>query len=159
MSISANNIVRSVMPYSKFESARNVVSSTFTCNQGDLIAFDTTNHVLKVVASEITDSPNFLGVSPVKIVNGKIASPYNTDVVASQAVQDLKGPVAGVVALLILKTADALNPGQKVYLDPASGAQNVTATAGTSPIGIYQGPAIASAVAGQQIEVYIEANY
>lgn len=149
-----NSIVRDVAPKSVFESAKNVIGSSTSFNQGDLLFLDTTNHLLKPAALE-SDSANFMGVAVVTVVNGKIASPYNTDVVASQSVQDVKGPVVGVIAKCVLKTGDSISPGQLVGLYPTLSPRGVSVTVTTSAIGIYQGPAIASAAAGTEIEVYI----
>jgi hypothetical protein len=149
-----NKIVRSVAPKSLFESAQALVDSTISWNQGDLIYLDTTNHLLKVVTAE-TQSANFMGVARVTIVSGKIASPYNTDVVASQSIADVPGPQVGVVAKLVLKTGDSLAPGQQVGLYPAAGTRGVSSTITTNAVGVYQGPTIASATAGQEIEVYL----
>ena len=149
-----NNITRMVAPKSIFESAINVISSSVSFNQGDLLVFDDTNNVLKKPAAE-TEGATFLGVARVTIVNGKLASPYNTDVVASQSISDIPGPQYGVVAKLVLKTGDSIAPGDKVYLDPATGTTGVTVTAGTKPIGIYQGKTLSSVAAGTLIEVLI----
>ena len=148
-----NTITRAVAPKSAFESAKNVISSAVSFNQGDLLVLDTTTHLLKVAALE-ADGANFQGVAVVTVVSGKIASPYNTDVVASQSVQDVAGPVVGVVVKAILKTGEALNSGGLVYLDPATGTRGVAAS-GTKPVGVYQGAVISSAAAGQEIEIYI----
>lgn len=148
-----NTIVRSVAPKSLFESARAVITAAVSFNQGDLLVFDDTNNRLKVPAAEAEGS-TFLGVARVTIVNGKLASPYSTDVQASQAIQDIPGPVYGVVAKCVLKTGDTIAPGDSVFLDPATGTRGVTVT-GTKAIGVYQGKAIAGAAAGTEIEVLI----
>lgn len=149
-----NNITRSVNPKSLFESARYVIDSTISFNQGDFLYLDTVNHLLKVCTLE-TQSANFQGVARVTIVNGKIASPYNTDVVASQAIADIPGPLAGVVVKAVLKTGDSLNPGQSVGLYPTAGTRGVSSTITTNAIGVYQGPAIATAAAGTEVEIYL----
>lgn len=149
-----NTIVRTLAPVSVFDSAKNLISSAISFNQGDLLFLDTTNHLLKVAAAE-TDSANFMGVARVTVVNGKIASPYNTDVVASQAVQDVPGPIVGVVAKCVLKTGDSLAPGQLVGLYPTAGTNGVSSTVTTNAIGVYQGPAIATAAAGTEVEIFI----
>lgn len=152
-----NNITRSVAPKSVFESALNVISSSVSFNQGDLLVFDDTNNVLKKPALE-TEGNTFLGVAPVTVVSGKIASPYNTDVVASQAVQDVAGPKFGVVAKLTLKTGITIAPGDLIYLDPATGTDGVTNT-GTKAIGVYQGAAITTSAAGTKVEVLLGARF
>lgn len=150
MSISQNLITRSIAPNSIFESAINQIKNTTTFNQGDLLVFDATNHVLKVPAAE-SEASTFLGISRCAIVNGKLPSPYNTSVVGSQGVSDIPGPQFGVVAKSILKTGSTLNPGDSVYLDPVSGAQNIAAS-GTKPVGVYVGQAIAGSPAGLYVE-------
>lgn len=148
-----NKITRSVNPKSVFESAQSLVDATISWNQGDLLYLDSTAHLLKPVTAE-TQSADFMGVARQTIVLGKVASPYNTDVVASQAISDIAGPQTGVVAKVILKTGDTIAPGQVVGLDPASGFRNVSVTVTTVPVGVYQGPAITTAPAGTEIEVY-----
>lgn len=148
-----NKIVREVAPKSLFPSAQALIDSTTSWAQGDLIVLDITTHKLKKAALE-TDSANFQGIAVQTIVSGKVASPYNTDVVASQAITDIAGPMVGVVAKVVLKTGDALNAGAPVYLDPASGSRNVQSL-GTTIVGYYQGATIASATAGQEIEVML----
>lgn len=148
-----NKITRTVNQKSLFESAKALVDATISWNQGDLIYLDTTNHLLKAVTAE-TQSADFMGVARQTIVNGKVASPYNTDVVASQAIADIAGPVTGVIAKVILKTGDSINPGQFVGLDPASGTRNVSVTITTNAVGVYQGPALTTVAAGTEIEVY-----
>lgn len=149
-----NKIVRSVNPSSAFESAIAMISSSVSFNQGDLIVLDASTHLLKAQSAE-TDSANFMGVSRVTIVSGKVASPYNTDVVASQAISDIPGPQVGVVMKCVLKTGDSLNPGQVVGLYPAAGSRGVSSTVTTNAIGVYQGALISGSAAGLEIEVYI----
>ncbi|HCW07033.1 MAG TPA: hypothetical protein DGG95_06675 [Cytophagales bacterium] len=152
-----NNITRSIAPKSVFESALSVISSAVSFNQGDLLVFDDTNNLLKKPAAE-TEGNTFLGVAPVTVVSGKIASPYNTDVVASQAVQDVQGPKFGVVAKLTLKTGITINPGDLIYLDPGTGTDGVTNT-GTKAIGVYQGSAITTSAAGTKVEVLLGSRF
>jgi hypothetical protein len=149
-----NKITRSVAPKSMFESAQAVISSAVSFEQGDLLVFDDATNLLKVPTLESQGS-TFLGIAKVTIVSGKLAGPYTgTAVDAASAISDIPGPVYGVIAKVIAKTGDAFNPGDSVYLDPASGTRNVQA-AGTKVIGLYQGAAVASASAGQEIEVLL----
>lgn len=159
MSTSKNNIVRSVAPKSLFESAKPVLSSAVDYNQGDLIAFDTSSKILKAVSST-ADAGNLLGVARQKVVDGVVQSPYVTAVDASVAIEDMAGPVYGVVASLTLKTGDAFNPGDKVYI-VASDPQTVTVTdpGDGKNVGIFQGSAVASASAGQTGDVLVGARY
>jgi hypothetical protein len=153
-----NKIVRSVAPKTIFADAYALTSTTADFEQCDLMVYDaTTKKIIKPAAE--ADCATFLGVAQVAVVDGKIKSPYQgTAVDAAQAIGALPGPVYGVEVKLVLKTGDALNPGDLVYADPASGARHVQA-AGTKAIGVYQGAAIASAVAGQEIIVLVGARY
>lgn len=149
-----NTIVRSVAPKSLFESALNVINNALTFDQGDLLVFDDTTNLLKRPTVE-TQGSTFCGIAAVSIVNGKLPSPYNTDVVASQGIHDIPGPIYGVVALLVLKTGDSINPGDDVFIDIATGNRGVTSTPGTKSIGLYQGKAITGSAAGLEIPVLI----
>lgn len=149
-----NKITRTINPKSVFEDAKNVIDSTISFNQGDLMYFDAVNNLIKTVTAE-TQSANFVGVARVTVVSGKLASPYNTDVVASQAIASIPGPQTGVIMKCVLKTGDSINPGDLVGLDPATGTRGVSVTITTNSIGIYQGPAIATAAAGTEVEIYL----
>jgi hypothetical protein len=148
-----NRITRSNRPLSIFEGAKVVIGASTSFNQGDLLIFDAGDATIKHAAVE-ADGAGFVGIATTTVVNGKVASPYNTDVVASQAVSEIAGPVHGVTAKLVLKTGDALAPGALVYLNPAAGAYHVQA-AGTKAIGVMVGPAVVSAVAGQEVEILL----
>jgi hypothetical protein len=134
-----NTIVRSVRPSSVFESAKNVISSAVSLNQGDLVCLK--SNLLARPTSE-GDGQYFLGIQRETIVSGVIPSPYNSDVTASQAVADIPGPQFGVIALLHLKPSDTLNPGDPVYLYPTLTSNRGVQAAGTKIIGTYQGPAV-----------------
>lgn len=153
-----NHIKRSVAPRSSFEDAKNVIGSSTTFNQGDHLVLDTVTHLIKRPAAE-TDSATYLGISRVSIVDGKVAQPYTTDVDASQAIVEVPGPQSGVVATFEAKAGDAFPPGVRVGLDPANLNRGVSSTITTRAVGIYQGPNIASATAGQLIEVLVSDNY
>ena len=62
------------------------------------------------------------------LIIGTMASPYSTSNDAAVGFGELPGPRYGSVHDLILKTADAFNPGDKVY--PGADAQTVTSVAG-----------------------------
>jgi hypothetical protein len=159
MSKGRNNIIRSFGQKSLFDAAQNVHNSTTTYNQGDLLCFDTTNKVLKTLTAE-TDAATFCGVAVETVVNGKTQSPYTSDVDASAAAQlgALPGPAYNVITKQTSKTGDAWTPGCAVYAAPTVDKDAVSIT-GTKQIGIYQGPTIASAAAGQQVEVKLGARY
>lgn len=151
-----NRITRTVAPKSIFESAISVISSAVSFDQGDLLVFDDTNNRLKKPTAEAEGS-TFVGIAQCSISSGKLLTPYVTDVDAAQAISDIPGPVYGVIAKLVLKTGDSINPGDDVYLDPASGSYHVSVT-GTKSIGLYQGGALSSVAAGTQIEVLLGAR-
>lgn len=138
---------------SLFPSAINVIDSTVSFEQGDLLVFDDTANLLKVPAAE-AEGETFLGIAECTVIDGKLATPYQgTAVDDANAISDIPGPAYGVVAKLISKTGDAWNPGDLAYLDPATGTAGVTSAGGTKAIGVYEGPAIATAVAGQTVEI------
>ena len=153
-----NRIVRTVNQNSIFEDATNMIDSSSTFNQGDLLCF-AGNKIRASTAGDLGDT--FVGISRVSVVNGVLKQPYTTDVSANTGKSEIAGPVYGVVAKLVLKTGDALNPGQAVCLNPADGAYHVTSVPPVNgvAIGIYQGPVIAAATAGQEIEVHLGCCY
>jgi hypothetical protein len=154
-----NTIVREVGRKSIFESAINVISSAVSINQGDLVVFDDTANLLKLPSAE-TEGSTFLGVMMVSIASGKLIGPYTgiPDAVTTAGINDVPGPAYGVVAKCVAKTGIALAPGDSIYLDPATGTRGVTNT-GTKIIGIYQGATVASASAGQEIEVLLGSRH
>lgn len=154
-----NRIVREDVKRSLFPSAIALTTSSISYNQGDLLMLDTTAHTIRKVTTG-DQGAWFMGIAEVTIASGKLAFPYVTDVDASIAISDIPGPVIGVVAKLVLKTSDSINPGAPVYLNVAAGAYHVTATAamGDIVVGYYQGPALTSVAAGTQIEVKLLAN-
>jgi hypothetical protein len=152
-----NRIVRTISGNTRFPSAVKDISASSTWNQGDLLIWDSSAHIIRLPVSE-AEGASMLGISQQTLVAGKLPIPYVTDVDASRAITDIPGPQFGVVASLVLKTGDALNPGDLVYLNPADGAYHVQA-AGTKAIGLYAGAAIASAFAGQLIEVLVGCRF
>ena len=136
---------------SLFPSALKVIDATVSFNQGDLLVFDDTNTRLKVPVAEAEGS-TFLGIAEVTVVLGKLATPYlGTAVDAANAISDIPGPAYSVIAKLVLKTGITINPGDPIFLDPATGVAGVTNT-GTKQIGTYQGAAITTAPAGTIVE-------
>jgi hypothetical protein len=155
--IAQNNIVREVAPKSLFESALPVLSSAVTFNQGDLIAFDNTNKVLKAVTGT-GDGAQILGVAPNTVVNGLMPSPVQgTAVDGSAAIEDMAGPIYGVVAFFKATAGDAWNPGDPAYI--GADAQTVTSVAGGSSIGVYQGKAVASAASGTNLDILVGCRF
>ena len=157
-SASKNRIVRADGEKRVFPTAEGLVAATTTYDQGDLLIFDDSlNHIRKPTLE--TEGNTFIGVSVQSVVLGIPKSPYVTDVDASAAAIALAAPSYGVVARLVAKTGAAFNPGDLVFLDPATGAAGVT-SAGTKAIGIYIGSlVIAVATAGQEIECRIGARH
>ena len=151
-----NNLKLELSRKSMFDHAAAVLSAAVNINQGDMVTFDDTLNILKPMVAG--DEANMLGISPVTIVAGKMASPYSTSNDAAVGFGELPGPRYGSVHDLILKTADAFNPGDKVY--PGADAQTVTSVAGLLlQIGVYQGVAVASATAGQTGPVLVGARF
>ena len=151
-----NTAVRGISK-SIFMDAKAVITSAVSINQGDLVVFNDTSNILALPAAE-ADGLTFLGVMPVTIVSGHMKDVYVTDVDASVAITSIPGPQYGAEFKVILKTGDSINPGDLVYLDPATGTRGVTVT-GTKAIGIYTGKAIASAAAGTEIICLIGARH
>lgn len=138
---------------SLFPSALDLISSASTFDQGDLLCLDTSTHRIRRYSAE-TDGEFACGISRATIVSGVMKSAYTTDVDASAGISDIPGPVYGLVAKLVLKTGDSINPGDLVYWD----ADQRVAASGTKAIGIMQGKAVSSAAAGTQIEVLLGAR-
>lgn len=154
-----NNIVRSVAPKSLFESAKAVISSAVSYNQGDLLYFDDAANLIKPVAAT-ANAETILGVAKQTIVSGKVVSPYSgTAVDAAQALEDLAGPVYGVVASLKLKAGDSFAPGDKVYVT-VTDAQTVTVTdpGDGFHVGIFQSAAV-TAVSGSKGDILVGARF
>jgi hypothetical protein len=149
MTTAYNNLVRGA-PRSVFESAKNVVDSTTTVNQGDLCSLNSVTLMVQPVSAS-TDAPFFVGVAKQTLINGKVKSPYiGTAVDAAQAIEDVAGPGFGAIYELTMKTGDAFPVACAVYL--TGDAQILTSVdPGTHDhVGIYQGPAVAVAAAGQK---------
>jgi len=150
-----NNITREVARKSVFPDATDLTSAAVSYDQGDLLCLKA-GLVQRSTAD--ADTANALGVAVVKVVDGKLAGPYDglTDVDAAQASGRITGPVYGVVCKFTLTTSDAFNPGDAVYHD-VSDPQTVTITqgAGAESVGVFVGPAVASAAAGEQGEVHV----
>lgn len=158
---SKNRIVRSIAPKSLFEEASAVVGSSTTFNQGDLLYFDTSTHTLKRLTSE-ANAATFCGIARIGITNGVPNSPYQG--LASQPSEArgaLPGPQYGIIVALVLKSGNALNPGDSVYADPVDSNFGVQ-TNGTKIIGIYQGTPALGSVTGDgvsTVEVLLGARY
>lgn len=153
-----SRIVLSMAPKEVFEDLQGKVAATTTYYTGDLLCWDSTNHIVYLPSSE-TNGSTFLGISDVSVVSGTIKQTYTGTDVSSVPSYEIKGPTYGVYAQLTLKTGDSLAIGDYVYLDPASGTSNVQAS-GTKPIGIYVGnAAVSSAAAGTQVVCLLGARF
>lgn len=148
MSTAKNNVIKAGKK-SLFDDATNVITSAVSFKQGDLLAYDATNDRLKAVAAD-ADSATLVGVARCTVVSGKLQSPYSTATDAAEAAGAIVGPEYGGVYELIMKTGDVFNPGDLIYVtaDPQT-VTSVDAGAGSDVIGVYQGPVVASAAAGQ----------
>ena len=152
-----NNIKRSVKPATIFPSAKALVDSSVSFNQGDLIAL--VSGKLKAVALD-ADTQTFLGVATVTVVSGKLASPYVTAVDASQGTPDIPGPVFGVVANFKLKSGDTFTEGAVVYPYGAGDAQTISSSSNSGaryPIGIFAGATV-TAGSSSTGDVYVGVN-
>ena len=137
--VAKNRIVRQVAPISVFEDATALVSSAISWNQGDLLYLDTTNKLLKPIASD-ANAATACGIARQTIVSGKLSPVYQgTAVDSAVAIEALAGPQAGVIAKLKLKSGDAFTSGCNVYY--GGDAQTVSVT-GTNIVGIFQDAAI-----------------
>lgn len=157
-SVAMNTIIREVAPNQIFSDMKSLIPSTATWNQGDLLMFDPVNYVVNRLPSEAS-AATFLGISTVTVSGGNVVSPYSTANNAAIAVPSLNGPMFGVVALAICQTGTTLHGGDPIYADPTVDAGQGVAATGTKIVGVYQGAAVASTVAGQQIEVLFGARY
>jgi hypothetical protein len=145
---------------SLIESGLPFASTATNFNQGDLCYLDTSNHIINVVSST-AHSLTFLGIAPCGVTKGILQGPYDGLSSASQAIQDFQGPVYAVVGSMKAVSGDALHPGDKMYLANGQDAATLTVTdpGDANYVGIYVGPTIASATAGQSIQVKIGCRY
>lgn len=148
-----NRVYRSDNPFHIFPGAKGGLDATVNWQQGDLLYIDTSAHLIKVVAAT-GNAATFLGIANNTVVAGKLQNPYGTLTLtaAAEAIADIEGPVAGIVALMILKTGDTFNFGSHVYLADGQNSQTVTSVdpGDGNYIGTFQGTAVASAAAGQE---------
>lgn len=156
-----NTIVRSPAPYAPIEDMKNFLTTSLTFNQGDLLALDTTNHCVKVIAAD-GDTAAFIGVAMQSIKNGLLSSPYTTSVDSNQGQTNFVGPMAGVEATCILNSGDTFHPGDKVYPIGASGGTQTVSTSSNSsarkPCGYYMGAQV-TATSGSTGPIRLEAQF
>lgn len=153
-----NTEVKIIAPKQIMPDAKPVVSSATNFAQGDILILDTSTHLLRAPTAE-GECSACMGIAAIDVSNGKPLSPYTgTAVDAAAAVPALDGPIYGNTFKMLAKGSDAFNPGDMVYAYIAGGTRYVSSS-GTKAIGVYQGAAIASAVAGQEIECLIGARF
>jgi len=153
-----NTEVKIISPKQIIADAKPIVDSSVSFAQGDILILDTSTHLLRAPTAEAECSA-FIGIAALDISSGKPLSPYiGTAVDAALAVPALDGPLYGNTYKMVAKTGDAFYPGDMVYAHIATGARGVSVS-GTKAIGVYQGKAIASAAAGQEIECLIGARF
>lgn len=162
-SLSVDNIVRGGPGRSIFEDGKAAVGTGSTWNQGDQICFDTSLVILRAVTGT-GDAATIVGVADNVVTSGKLAGPYDglTAVNAAQVSPGFVGPKYGVTARLTLKTGDAFNIGDKVYLADGADTQTVSSTdpGDHNHVGIFVGlVAVASAAAGQTGDVLYGCRY
>jgi hypothetical protein len=153
-----NNIKRVVRQGAIIPDASNLVDSSVSFNQGDLIGL--VSGKLKAIALD-ADTTTMLGVAPITVVSGVPKSPYSTAVDGAQAAGAIPGPQMGVVAELVLNTGDAFAIGGLVYAIGSVDAQTVSSSSNSGarkPCGVYVGPVVASATAGQKGLVHVGAH-
>lgn len=148
---------------SLFNTGKSAVTSSSNWYQGDLIYFDTSNHILNVVAAT-GNAATFVGIADNTVQSGKLVGPYTglTLTNSAEVTPGFVGPKFGVVANMILNTGDNFVIGGKVYLTDTQSSQTVTITdpSDHNYIGIFVGPsAVSSAAAGQQGWCLLGARY
>lgn len=156
-----NTIVKEVAQKQVFPDVKAYTTSVCSYAQGDIQIYDTTNNIVRAPTGEAEGSA-MLGIAALDITSGKPVSPYSTATDASQAVPALNGPLYGITALLVLKSADILYKGQYVYAYPTGGANQVAATAAstaTAPIALYVGGSTVTGDGVIQVECLIGARY
>lgn len=138
MSTARNTTARKVATNMVIADIKPLVTSTTSFNEGDFLILDQTNHKVAVVANE-TDGALLMGVASCTVVNGILKSALSTDSDSSAATPSIPGPTFGDEYLVTLKSGDTAHPGDDLYLDPGTGNDGVTITAGTKKIGVWCG--------------------
>lgn len=159
---SVDAIVRGGPGKSLFEDGKSAVGSTSTWNQGDFICFDTSLGYLRAVTAT-GDAATIVGVADNQIASGVLNSPYAglTAVNAAQVTPGFVGPKYGVTVRATLKTGDAFAVGGKVFLANGQTTQTISSVdpGDANYIGIFVGPAVSSAAAGQTGDFLIGYRY
>jgi hypothetical protein len=161
---SYDRIIRSSANNGKslFEDGKAGVSSSSTWYQGDLLCYDTSSNILRVVAAT-SDAATFVGIADNQVASGVLYGPYQglTPVDAAQKSPGFVGPKYGVSANMIANTGDTFVFGAKVYLLNGGTTQQVTVTdpGDHNYIGIYVGSGLTSAAAGALVPCLLGARY
>ena len=158
--INKNRTYRSDSAKALFEDGGQVCNNTTSFNQGDLQCFDTATKVIRSVVAT-TDAATFVGVAQVGVINGVLIGPYTGLTNVTPAPSKFVGAMYGITASMILKTGDAFADGDKVYLANGADCQTVSITdpGDGNYIGIYVGPPVAAAAAGQEGLIKIGCRY
>ena len=97
-----NTLARKIATKTLIPDIQAVVTVASSWDQGDLLVFDALNKVIKKPALE-TEGATFIGISPIKVVDGKPPKAYVTDVDASAAIPAQMGPEYGDMHRVLLK--------------------------------------------------------
>lgn len=159
---SVDAIVRGGPGKSLFDDGKSATGTGSTWNQGDFICYDSTLTYLRAVTAT-GDAVKIVGVADNAITSGQLNSPYGslTPVNAAQVTPGFAGPKYGVTVRATLKTSDAFVLGGKVYLANGGDTQTISSSdpGDGNYIGIFVGPGVASAAAGQTGDFLIGARY
>lgn len=138
--VARNTIKRQVAPNCLITDVSNLVDSTISWNQGDLLYMDAANKLVKPLVGD-SHGDAILGVAVQTVVSGLVKDVYQGTLVdAAVAPSVITGPVFGVEVTLKLKSGDQFVTGDGVYAT-ATDAQTVS-SAGSKLIGVYQGPTV-----------------
>lgn len=155
-----NPIARKVATNAVISNIVNAVTPSLSFNEGDLLIWDSSNHVVAKAVAE-SEGITFIGVAVVTIVNGLLPASYVTSVDASLATPAISGPQFGDEYHVILTAGQTITTGSPVYLDPVTGTRNVQSS-GTKIVGIYtgaQGASVTAATGGTVIYCKLGARY
>lgn len=153
-----NSLKRKVARNTVIADATPVINVSLSYNQGDLLILNSSTHLLALPVAE-SDGANFVGISPVTIQNGKVASALTFDNATASC--SIPGPEYGDEHEVILSSGQTVHAGDSVYLDPTNGTRNVQAS-GSNIIGTYtgaEGASVTGATGGSPITCKIFSRY
>lgn len=151
VTVAKDRRVRGVSAKSIFESALNLISTSSTWVQGELLCLDTSTHLIRRVAAT-GDAATILGLARQSITSGVPVGPVTGIVDAvNPSVRDIGGPEYGIIGNMKLKVADVFNPGVPVYLADTLDTMTVSVTDPGDGlyIGVYQGAAVTAAAGSE----------